>query len=70
MIKPNFDAMNKAELRAYVIKHQEDQEAFYALVARLTADSNSVTYPASMTPEEIHKTVLDHIQQNRKSADT
>lgn len=67
MSKPNFDAMNKAELRSYVIEHQDDQEAFYAFVDRLTAKPSSVVYPASMTPEEIHQTVLDHIEQ-RKSA--
>lgn len=70
MSKLNFDAMSKAELRDYVIKHQEDNEAFYALVDRLTTNFNSITYPASMTPEEIKKTVLDHIQQQQKSVDT
>jgi hypothetical protein len=69
MTKPNFDAMSKAELRAYVIEHQDDREAFYALVDRLTAQPSSVIYPASMTAEEIHKAVLDHIQQKRKSAE-
>lgn len=70
MSKPNFDAMSKAELRDYVIKHQEDNEAFYALVDRLTAKPSSVIYPASMTPEEIHKAVLDHIQQKQKPTDS
>jgi hypothetical protein len=70
MSKPNFDAMSKAELRDYVIKHQEDNEAFYAFVDRLTAKPSSVIYPASMTPEEIHKAVLDHIQQKQKPTDS
>lgn len=61
--------MSKAELRAYVIEHQDDQEAFYAFVDRLRAKPSSVVYPASMTPEEIHQTVLDHIKQKRKSAE-
>ena len=67
MNKPNFDTMSKAELRAYVINHQDDREAFYALVDRLTEQSDSVVYPASMTPEEIHQSVLEHIKKNRKS---
>lgn len=67
MTKPNFDSMSKAELRAYVINHQEDREAFYALVDPLTAKSNSVVYPASMTPEEIHQSVLEHIEKKSKS---
>lgn len=35
MNKPNFQAMNKKELRAYVLTHREDNEAFYALVDKL-----------------------------------
>ncbi|EAZ88817.1 DUF6887 family protein [Crocosphaera chwakensis] len=35
MNKPNFQTMNQAELRAYVLAHREDTEAFYALVDRL-----------------------------------
>ena len=69
MSKPNFDAMNKAELRAYVIEHQDDQEAFYAFVDRLTAKPSSVVYPASMTPEEIHQAVLEHIEKKRESTE-
>lgn len=65
MSKPNFNAMSKAELRAYVIAHQDDQEAFYAFADRLSANS-STTYPASMTPEEIHQAVLE-IVETRKS---
>ncbi|MDJ0733957.1 MAG: hypothetical protein QNJ47_07725 [Nostocaceae cyanobacterium] len=65
MSKPNFDTMSKAELRTYVIAHQDDQEAFYALVDRLTANKSSVKYPASMTPEEINKAVLEQIQKRQ-----
>lgn len=63
MNKPNFDAMSEAELRAYVYEHRNDREAFYAFVDRLKAKPSSVVYPASMTPEEIHQTVLDHIKK-------
>jgi hypothetical protein len=34
----NFDAMSKADLRAYVLSHPEDQEGFYALVDRFHAE--------------------------------
>ncbi len=66
MSQPNFDAMSKAELRAYVIAHQDNQEAFYALVDRITANPSSVTYPATMTPEEIHHTVLNIIARKQQ----
>ncbi|NQE33927.1 DUF6887 family protein [Microcoleus asticus] len=35
MNKPNFQAMSRKELRAYVLAHREDNEAFYALADRL-----------------------------------
>ncbi|MEH1918748.1 DUF6887 family protein [Nostoc sp.] len=35
MTKANFQAMTKQELRAYVLKHRDDQEAFYALTDKL-----------------------------------
>jgi hypothetical protein len=31
----DFETMSKADLRAYVLAHPEDQEGFYALVDRL-----------------------------------
>jgi hypothetical protein len=37
----------------------------YALADRLTAKPPSATYPASMTPQEIHKAILDIIQQKQ-----
>jgi non-homologous end joining protein Ku len=70
MNKQNFDAMSKAELRAYVIAHQDDQEAFYALADRLTSKPPTATYPASMTPDEIQKAILEIINQKRKSQDS
>lgn len=35
MNNPNFQGMNESELRAYVLAHREDTEAFYALADRL-----------------------------------
>ncbi|MEH2100923.1 MAG: hypothetical protein V7K76_14455 [Nostoc sp.] len=35
MTKPDFQAMTKQELRAYVLEHRDDQEAFYALADKL-----------------------------------
>jgi hypothetical protein len=67
MNKPNFDAMTKAELRAYVIAHQDDQEAFYAFVDRLKAKPPSRVYPASMTPEEINKAILEIVEHKARS---
>ncbi|WP_375506458.1 DUF6887 family protein [uncultured Nostoc sp.] len=35
MTKANFQGMTKQELRAYVLEHRDDQEAFYALTDKL-----------------------------------
>lgn len=53
-MKPNFDAMSKEELKAYVLTHKSDTEAFYKLADRLKADNqDSPWYPYPKTPEEI-----------------
>ncbi|MEO1427529.1 MAG: hypothetical protein AAFS12_02595 [Cyanobacteria bacterium J06632_19] len=33
--KPNFTKMSTSELRAYVLKHRQDNDAFYALADRI-----------------------------------
>ncbi|MDZ7963991.1 MAG: hypothetical protein RM368_03300 [Nostoc sp. DedSLP03] len=35
MTKVNFQGMTKQELRAYVLEHRDDREAFYALTDKL-----------------------------------
>ncbi|MBN3958507.1 hypothetical protein [Nostoc sp. NMS8] len=35
MTKANFQGMTKQELRAYVLEHRDEQEAFYALTNKL-----------------------------------
>ncbi|MBD2432735.1 MAG: hypothetical protein C4323_10560 [Mastigocladus sp. ERB_26_2] len=35
MTKPDFSQMTKQELRAYVLAHRDDLEAFYAYVDRM-----------------------------------
>ncbi|MUG98059.1 hypothetical protein F7734_39415 [Scytonema sp. UIC 10036] len=43
MTKPDFKMMSKAELRAYVLQHPDDEEAFYELSDRIKANAKSVT---------------------------
>ena len=46
--------MSKDELKAYVLTHKEDTEAFYALADRLKTDNKDVPwYPSPTTPEAI-----------------
>ncbi|MEM6399633.1 MAG: hypothetical protein AAF757_05280 [Cyanobacteria bacterium P01_D01_bin.116] len=48
-MKPNFEKMSKAQLRAYVLEHKEDKEALRALMSR--RDSNAVKYNFPNTEE-------------------
>lgn len=43
MTKPNFDAMTRQELRAYLLQHREDQDAVHAMALRIDADPNAIT---------------------------
>lgn len=53
-MKPDFDTMITAELRAYLLSHRNDDEAFYKLADRLEASSpESERYPYPDTPETI-----------------
>nr|WP_235622438.1 hypothetical protein [Nostoc sp. PCC 7524] len=51
MTKPNFAAMTKQELRAYVLEHRDDNEAFYALTHKLREEPG------------IEITSMEHLQQ-------
>lgn len=50
MMKPDFRAMSKEDLRAYVLAHREDDEAIRELFSRRSP--NSVVYTTN-DPEEI-----------------
>lgn len=51
MMKPNFDQMSRAELKAYVLTHRDDEEAFRAL--RDKPVTRSGPYPALLDEESI-----------------
>ena len=53
-MKPDFDTMSIAELRAYFLSHRDDNEAFYKIADRLESSSeDSELYPCPDTPENI-----------------
>ena len=39
-MKPNFEAMNKQELRAYLLQHREDSEVVSAYIEKLRGEAN------------------------------
>ncbi|AUT04453.1 hypothetical protein CLI64_21440 [Nostoc sp. CENA543] len=53
MVKTDFNKMTKAELRAYVVAHPNDQAAFYAFVDRFTAGATTETFAMPQSPAEI-----------------
>lgn len=67
-MKPNFDNMSKAELRAYVMTHREDQEAFCKLIDRLKAEStNQTRHPFPKSLEDVAK-VQEIIQEKMRKS--
>jgi hypothetical protein len=56
-MKPEFNMMAKYELRAYVLEHREDTQAFEALADRIYANPNPQWYQ----PEDTEK-IVDLIQ--------
>lgn len=44
-MKPDFQAMSRKELRAYVLEHRDDDEAFYAYRDKSKAEGKWIKYP-------------------------
>lgn len=61
-MKPNFAELTKADLRAYLVAHPNDQEAFHVFVDRFTADASPETYAMPQSKAEIEE-VAKMIQQ-------
>ncbi|MBD2386397.1 DUF6887 family protein [Cylindrospermum sp. FACHB-282] len=53
MSQPNFQGMSPKELRAYVLSHRDDQEAFYTYVDKLNAEANWVEMPPSESVDDL-----------------
>ena len=60
--------LSKRELRAYLVAHPNEREAFYAFVDRFTADAPPETFamPQSQCEiEEIEKLIQQKVQQQK-----
>lgn len=66
-MKPDFNAMTKTELRAYLVAYPNNQEVFYAFVDRFTAQVSTETFAMPQSQAEI-KEVEKLVQQ--KAAQT
>jgi hypothetical protein len=53
--QPDFNSMNKIELRAYVIAHPDNQAAFHAFVDRFTSEASPQTFDTPKSSDEIEE---------------
>ncbi|MBW4578553.1 MAG: hypothetical protein KME42_03145 [Tildeniella nuda ZEHNDER 1965/U140] len=65
-MKPNFQAMSKSELRAYVLANRDDNEAFYAYTDKISAEGDRVTFPPlkSLDDLENYPEVLEQFRRD------
>lgn len=53
-MKPNFEAMSKADLKAYILVHRNDEDAIRALFSRrYPPDSEATWYGPMFTPQGV-----------------
>lgn len=64
-MKPNFEKMSQQELRAYVLEHRDDDEAFYAYREKSKA-GNWVKMPPLQSVDELdnYPEFLEKIRQD------
>lgn len=52
-MRPNFEEMTNAELRAYALAHRDDVEPLRVLFSRRSPDSEATWYGLMCTPEGV-----------------
>lgn len=67
-MKPNFQAMSKSELRAYVLAHREDNEAFHAYMDQINAEGDRVKFPLLKSLDDLEN-YPEVLEQFRRDAD-
>jgi hypothetical protein len=70
-MKTELQAMTRAELRAYIIAHPNDVEAFHLWVDFATATPPQTIYPPARTPAEIaevERLLREKLAQNKTQA--
>ena len=55
MKKRDFNQMIKSELRAYVIAHPNDQNAFHTFVDRFTSDASLETFSHPQSQSDVEE---------------
>jgi hypothetical protein len=68
-MKPNFAAMSRTELRAYMLEHRDDDDAFYAYMDLLNKNPNrGPIFPAPKTIDDLKNfpELLEKYRQQRQ----
>jgi hypothetical protein len=67
-MKPNFQEMSRKELRTYVLAHRDDDEAFYALADKISAENvNKVPLPPLKSLDDLEN-YPDFMEKLRRSS--
>ena len=67
MSKANFSKMSRKELREYVLKHRDENTAFYAYVDKLNEEGNWVEMPPTESIDDL-KNYPKFIEKMRKQS--
>ena len=67
MSKANFSKMSRKELREYVLKHRDEDTAFYAYVDKLNEEGNWVEMPPTESIDDL-KNYPKFIEKMRKQS--
>lgn len=68
MSQTDFQEMNRKQLLSYVFDHRDDQDAFYALMDKLTAAPPLATMPPANGRDETEelRQILEDIHKKRQ----
>jgi 23S rRNA maturation mini-RNase III len=71
MNKPDFNAMSKAELKAYVLEHRDDLDALEALFSRRSPNAKVIKFPFPNSEVEWKRqqTMLESLLGVEKNSD-
>lgn len=65
MMEPDFQAMSRKELLAYILAHREDDEAFRVYMDKVHAEPPTEVYPAPQSIDDL-KHFPELLEKHRK----
>jgi hypothetical protein len=68
-MKPDFSTMSRTELRAYILAHREEEDAFFAYIDRSNNEATWVDCPPVESSEALQEfpLFLEKLQQDADS---